>query len=68
MSVLDRFIRGVGVNVFDGRLDGLVDVLVGGDDGVARCEGGRNCAGTGILGWRFGGGSEAGVYIFVIVS
>lgn len=54
--------------MFDGRLDGLVDVLVGGDDGVARCEGGRNCAGTGILGWRFGGGSEAGVYIFVIVS
>lgn len=54
--------------MFDGRLDGLMDVLVGGDDGVARREGGRNCARTGVLGWRFGRGSEAGVYVFVIIS
>lgn len=68
MSVLNRFIRGVGVNVFDGRLDGSMDVLVGRDDGVARREGGRNCAGTRVLGWRFGGGSETGIYVFVIIS
>ena len=54
--------------MFDGRLDGLVDVLVGGDDGVARCEGGWDCASTRVLGWRFGGGSEARVYVFVIIS
>lgn len=54
--------------MFDGRLNGLMDVFVGGDDGVARCEGGRNCAGTRVLGWSFGGGSEAGVYVFVVVS
>ena len=54
--------------MFDGRLDGLVDVLVGGDDGVARCKRGRNYAGTRVLSWRFGGRSEAGVYVFVIIS
>lgn len=54
--------------MLDSRLDGLVDVLVRGDDGVARCEGGRNCAGTRVLSWRFGGRSEAGVYVFVIIS
>ena len=54
--------------MFYGRLDGLMDVLVGGDDGVARREGGRNRTGTRVLGWRFRGGSEAGVYVFVIVS
>ena len=68
MSVLDRFIRRIGVDVFDGRLNGLMDVLVRGNDRVARCEGGRDCAGTRILGWRFRGGSEAGVYVFVIIA
>lgn len=54
--------------MFDGRLDGLMNVLVGGDDGVARREGERYCACAGVLGWRFGGGSEAGIYVFVVVS
>ena len=54
--------------MFDGGLDGLMNVLVGGNDGVARREGGRNCAGAGVLGWRFGGGSEAGINVFVVIS
>ena len=41
---------------------------MGRDDSVARCEGGRNYAGSRVLSWRFGGRSEAGVYVFVIVS